>query len=109
MTAMRRSSQLGNWSYLSLHHGWEGDGYRIELRWKGQVIYGEDQRGFLFNAGCENTATTFCNWTSTASTGASLLGAWSAQRTTDKGMGTLPGSAGRCCIHAGEAFSTGFS
>ena len=65
---------MGNWPYLSLHHGWEGDGYRIELRWKGQVSYGEDQRGFLFNAGCENTATTFCNWTSTASTGASLLG-----------------------------------
>ena len=49
IAALRRSSRLGNWQYLSLDHGCEGDGYRIELRWKEQVIYGEDQRGFLFD------------------------------------------------------------
>ena len=31
--------------------GYEGDGFRIDMRWKEEVVYWEDGQGFLLDAG----------------------------------------------------------
>lgn len=45
---------MGNRPYPPLVKGakdYVGDGFRIEYRWKEEVIYWEGDRGFLFDAG----------------------------------------------------------